>query len=125
MTLFVVSSLIASLAGLLFAARLGAVRSSTAEGFELDIITIVLLGGVSIFGGKGTMVGVALSTMTVLCLRNGMNLLSITGNTQSTVIGILLVLSVLIPNLAQDVQGLWNRRRLATAGKQKEVSQLE
>lgn len=113
MTLFVVSSLIASLAGILFAARLGAVRASTAEGFELDIITIVLLGGVSIFGGKGTLVGVGLSILLVLCLRNGMNLLSITGNTQSTVIGILLILSVLIPDLAQDVQGVWTRMRLA------------
>jgi rhamnose transport system permease protein len=113
MTLFVVSSLIASLAGILYAARLGAVRASTAEGFELDIITIVLLGGVSIFGGKGTLAGVGLSILLVLCLRNGMNLLFITGETQRTVIGILLILSVLIPNLAQDIQGAWSRMRLA------------
>ncbi len=112
MTLFIISGLVASLAGILIAARLGAVRASTAEGFELDIITIVLLGGVSVFGGKGTLVGVALSILVVLCLRNGMNLLSITGNTQSTVIGILLILSVLIPNLAQDFQSIWKRRRL-------------
>ena len=44
---------------MLFAARLGSVRANIAEGFELDIITMVLLGGVSIFGGSGTMVGVA------------------------------------------------------------------
>ena len=113
MTLYIISGLIASLAGILFAARLGAVRASTAEGFELDIITIVLLGGVSIFGGKGTLVGVALSIMLVLSLRNGMNLLSITGNTQSTVIGVLLILSVLIPNLAQDAQSIWSRRLIA------------
>lgn len=113
LTLFVLSSLIASLAGILFAARLGSVRASTAEGFELDIITIALLGGVSIFGGKGTMYGVTLSIMLVLSLRNGMNLLSITGNTQSTVIGILLILSVLLPNLAQDAQSIWKRYSLA------------
>ena len=53
--------------------------------------------------------------MIVLCLRNGMNLLSITGNTQSTVIGVLLILSVLIPNVASDAQGFWNRRRLGAA----------
>jgi rhamnose transport system permease protein len=111
MTLFIISSLMASLAGILFAARLGSVRASMAEGFELDIITIVLLGGVSIFGGTGTLVGVGLSVMLVLCLRNGMNLLSITGNTQSTFIGMLLILSVLIPNMAQDIPGLLKRRR--------------
>ena len=115
MILFIVSGLVSSLAGILYAARLGAVRASTAEGFELDIITIVLLGGVSIFGGKGTLVGVGLSILLVLSLRNGMNLLSITGDTQSTVIGILLILSVLIPNLAQDVQGMWRRRRLVAS----------
>jgi rhamnose transport system permease protein len=119
MSLFVLSSLIASLAGFLFAARLGSVRASTAEGFELDIITIALLGGVSIFGGKGTMGGVGLSIMLVLALRNGMNLLSITGNTQSTVIGVLLILSVLIPNLAQDFQSFWSRYQLAEAEKRK------
>jgi rhamnose transport system permease protein len=124
MSLFVLSSLIASLAGILFAARLGSVRASTAEGFELDIITIALLGGVSIFGGKGTIGGVGLSIMLVLALRNGMNLLSITGNTQSTVIGVLLILSVLIPNLAQDAQSFWSRYRLAEAEKRK-VSQPE
>ncbi len=111
LSLFVVSSTIAAVAGILFAARLGAVRSSTAEGFELDIITMVLLGGVSIFGGKGTLGGVILSILIVLCLRNGMNLLSITGNTQSTVIGVLLILSVLIPNLTQVLQELSRRRQ--------------
>src|SRR5262245_31545560 len=49
--IFTMSGLIAALAGVLMTARLGAVRASTAEGFELDIITVVLLGGVSIFGG--------------------------------------------------------------------------
>ncbi len=114
MILFILSGVVSSLAGILFAARLGAVRASTATGFELDIITMVLLGGVSIFGGKGNLLGVSLSVLIVLCLRNGMNLLSITGNTQSTVIGILLILSVLIPNLAGDFQAFWNRRRLGT-----------
>ena len=58
MILFMISGLVASFGRDSFAARLGAVRASTAQGFELDIITIVLLGGVSIFGGKGTLLGV-------------------------------------------------------------------
>ncbi len=56
----------AGLAGILFAARLGTVRGDLATGFELEIITIVLLGGVSIFGGSGTMSGVALAVLIVL-----------------------------------------------------------
>ena len=111
MMLFIASSTIATLSGLLLAARLGAVRGSTAEGFELDIITMVLLGGVSIFGGSGTLVGVGLSILLVLNLRNGMSLVNITSNTQTGVIGALLILSVLIPNWGQDARGLLSRRR--------------
>ena len=101
LTLFVASGAIAALAGLLYAARLGSVRGDMAQGFELDIITIVLLGGVSIFGGSGNLAGVGLSTLVILNLRNGMGLADITGNTQTSVIGALLILSVLAPNMAQ------------------------
>ena len=77
-------------------------RGDAANGFELDIITMVLLGGVSIFGGKGSMVGVLLSILIILNLRNGMALMNITGHIQTGVIGILLIASVLLPNLLND-----------------------
>lgn len=108
--LFVASGLVAALAGILLAARLGAVRGNTADGFELDIITMVLLGGVSIFGGVGNLVGVGLSILVILNLRNGMSLLNVTGNVQTGVVGLLLILSVLLPNLAQIVRERWQRR---------------
>ncbi|MEZ4734938.1 MAG: ABC transporter permease [Caldilineaceae bacterium] len=110
LALFIASGFIAALAGLLLAARLGAVRGNTAEGFELDIVTMVLLGGVSIFGGSGTLTGVFLSILIILNLRNGMSLVNITGNTQTGVIGILLILSVLLPNWAQGIRTIWKRR---------------
>lgn len=105
--LFVMSAVISALAGVLYAARLGSVRGDSALGFELDIITMVLLGGVSIFGGKGSMVGVFLSILIILNLRNGMALLSITGHVQTGVIGTLLIGSVLVPNLIND----WRSRQ--------------
>jgi rhamnose transport system permease protein len=102
LALFVASGMIAALAGVLLAARLGAVRGNTAEGFELDIVTMVLLGGVSIFGGSGTLTGVFLSILIILNLRNGMSLVNIPGATQTGVIGLLLILSVFVPTwLAQ------------------------
>nr|WP_302848562.1 ABC transporter permease [Rhodobacter calidifons] len=100
--LFLLSALISAVAGLLYDARLGSVRGDTALGFELDIITMVLLGGVSIFGGKGSMVGVLLSILIILNLRNGMGLMNITGHMQTGVIGLLLIGSVLLPNLLND-----------------------
>ena len=111
LTLFVASGAIAALAGLLYAARLGSVRGDMAQGFELDIITIVLLGGVSIFGGSGNLAGVGLSILVILNLRNGMGLADITGNTQTSVIGALLILSVLAPNMAQTIHVKWKGRK--------------
>lgn len=108
--LFVASGVVAALAGLLYAARLGSVRGDMAQGFELDIITIVLLGGVSIFGGSGNLAGVGLSILVILNLRNGMGLANITGNTQTSVIGALLILSVLVPNMARSLQNKWRGR---------------
>lgn len=109
---FVMTSSVAALAGVLLAARLGAVRGSTAEGFELDIITIVLFGGVSIFGGRGSMLGVILSILVVLNLRNGLALANVSGNTQTGVIGALLILSVLLPNVAARIRARLARRPL-------------
>ena len=108
--LFVASGLISALAGLLYAARLGSVRGDNALGFELDIITMVLLGGVSIFGGSGNLAGVGLSILVILNLRNGMGLANITGNAQTSVIGALLILSVLVPNMAQLIRNKWRGR---------------
>jgi len=104
--IFTLSGLISALAGLLFAARLGAVRGDAALGFELDIITIVLLGGVSIFGGRGTMVGTLLAILIVLNLRNGMALANITGHIQTGVLGVLLILSVMVPNIQEWIKKL-------------------
>jgi rhamnose transport system permease protein len=102
--LFVMSGVTAALAGLFYAARLASVRGDAAAGFELDIITMVLLGGVSVFGGRGSMLGVLLSILIVLNLRNGMSLANITGHLQTGVIGLLLIGSVLVPNLIEALQ---------------------
>ncbi|MEM7113083.1 MAG: ABC transporter permease [Chloroflexota bacterium] len=115
MLLFVLSGFVAAVAGVLIAARLGAVRGSTAEGFELDIITMVLLGGVSIFGGSGTLTGVGLAILIILNLRNGLSLANISGNTQTGVVGLLLILSVLVPNWLQAIRAHLNRRALASS----------
>jgi rhamnose transport system permease protein len=96
--LFTASGFVAGVAGVLFAARLGSVRANIGEGFELDIITMVLLGGVSIFGGSGTLLGVALAIGIVLNLRNGLGLANVESNTQTGVIGVLLIASVLAQN---------------------------
>jgi len=113
--LYLASALMATLAGLLLAARFGTVRGDIASGYELDIITMVLLGGVSIFGGSGTLYGVFLSILIILNIRNGMRLASLSGHFQTGVVGVLLILSVLGPNMVDQVRSTLNRRRLRRA----------
>lgn len=113
LTLFFISGVIAALAGVLLAARLGAVRGNTAEGFELDIVTMVLLGGVSIFGGSGTLAGVFLSILIILNVRNGMLLVNIPGAIQTGVIGLLLILSVFVPSWLVQLRTRLQQHRVA------------
>jgi len=112
MILYIVSGFIAAFAGLLLTARLGSIRGDLAIGTELEVITMVLLGGVSIFGGTGSLYGVLLSILIILNLRNGMGLLNIPGENQTGVIGALLILSVLVPNIGRGINEAWNRRRV-------------
>ncbi len=117
MILFTASGTVAAFAGLLYASRVGAVRGDVALGFELDIITIVLLGGVSIFGGTGSLLGTLLAILIVLNLRNGMALFNITGHIQTGVIGVLLIASVLAPRVKLTAWLPTRRKEIAEAPK--------
>ena len=114
LVLFVLSGLLSALAGVIFTARFSSARPDNALGFELDVVTIVLLGGVNIFGGRGTLAGVLLSLFVIGLLRNALGLADVTGDVQNIAIGVLLVFSVLGPNIAQIISGSITRRRLAT-----------
>ena len=96
--LFVISGLMCSLAGIVYTARLSNARANNALGMELDVITIALLGGVSVFGGKGKMTGVILALLLIIVLRNLLGLNQIGGDAQGTLIGLLLIVTLLISN---------------------------
>jgi rhamnose transport system permease protein len=112
-SIYVAAGLMSALAGLVYATRIGSVRADLSDGAELDVITMVVLGGVSIFGGSGSLLGVFLSILIVLSLRNGMSLGNINGSVQTSVIGSLLVLSLLLPNVFHDARVAWRRLRRA------------
>lgn len=118
--LFMLSGLIAALAGVIFTARFSSARPDNAVGFELEVVTVVLLGGVNIFGGRGTLLGVILAIFIVGVLQNVLGLLNISGDIQSLAIGLLLILSVLGPNLARRLTVVITRWRLA-AGSSRQV----
>ncbi len=118
--LYILSGLLSALAGIILTARFSSARADNAVGFELDVITIVLLGGVNIFGGRGTLVGVILSLFVIGMLRNALGLADVSGDVQNIVVGVLLIFSVLGPNIAQQIQTTLSRRRLA-AGSSRHV----
>lgn len=119
--LFVLSGLLSALAGVVFTARISSSRADNALGFELDVVTVVLLGGINIFGGSGSMVGVILALFVVGGLRNALGLAFVSGDVQNIVVGALLVFSVLGPNIAQRVRDAVSRRRLAAGSSAKKV----
>jgi rhamnose transport system permease protein len=98
---FATSGLISALAGIVFTARLANARADNAVGLELDVITIALLGGVSVFGGRGNLTGVFFALVLIAALRNILGLLQIGGDAQGTVIGLLLIGSLLVNTLTQ------------------------
>ena len=107
----------AALAGFILAARFGSTRPDIGTGLELTVITVTVLGGVSIFGGSGTMVGAVLALVLVGILRFGMGLINLQGQVQDIVIGLLLILSILLPQLGSRIVGWARRGSRATAPK--------
>ena len=108
--LFTVSGFMAGLAGLVLAARFGSTRPDIGTGLELAVITAAVLGGVDINGGRGTIVGAVLSLLLIGLMRFGMGLLNIQGQVQGIVIGLLLILSILLPSIAQQASSARNVR---------------
>ena len=101
LALFAISGVVSALAGIVFTARLANARADNAVGLELDVITIALLGGVSVFGGKGRLIGVFFALVLIAALRNILGLLQIGGDAQGTVIGLLLIGSLLLSTSTQ------------------------
>jgi rhamnose transport system permease protein len=100
LALFCLNGVIAALAGVILTARFASSRADIGQGMTLTVVTIVLLGGVSIFGGRGTIPGVVLAAAVLAVLGNVLRLTNISAEIQSIATGVLLIGSVVIPNLA-------------------------
>jgi len=97
--LFVTSGLVCALAGVLWTFRLATAVQNNGYGQELAVVAVVLLGGVSIFGGKGSLVGVVLAVIAFAGLQNALLLTNFNQEATGIVIGGLLLVSVFAPNL--------------------------
>jgi rhamnose transport system permease protein len=105
--LFVASGLVAGLVGLYWALRYGSARSDSAAGLELTVIAAVLLGGVSIFGGRGSIPGVVIAVLLVATITYGFRLQRISDVVLVMITGGLLIASVTAPNYYQRIRERW------------------
>lgn len=115
--LFLASGLMASIAGLYWVLRYGSARSDSAAGLELTVIAAVLLGGVSIFGGRGTIPGVVVSVMLIAVVTYGFRLQRISDVILVIITGLLLIASVVGPNIYQKI-----REKLDSSSRNKKAS---
>jgi rhamnose transport system permease protein len=109
--LFVLSGVMCAFAGILFALKNASVSYDAGTGLELNVVAIVLFGGVSIFGGRGTVIGVVLSVAIVGCLLQALTQRNVQPEVQNIIIGILLLISVIIPNGGEAIRRIRERAR--------------
>jgi rhamnose transport system permease protein len=102
--LYVVSGVISGLAGVLWTLRYSSARADNGAGLELAVVAAVLLGGVSIFGGKGALPGVVAGVVLLGSLQNALRLSDVSNEALNVVTGVLLIASVLGPNLASRLR---------------------
>lgn len=109
--LYVLSGVLCAFAGILFTLKNASASYSAGLGLELNVVAIVLFGGVSIFGGRGTLLGVFLSVVIVGALQQALTQMGVQAEIQNIVTGGLLLISVVIPNGGEAIRRLRDRRK--------------
>jgi rhamnose transport system permease protein len=109
--LFVLSGVVSAFAGVYFTLRFGSARGDNATGFELQVVAAVLLGGVSIFGGRGRLHGVIAGVVLIGVISSALRLEGVTVNVTNIIIGVLLVASVIAPSVLSWASGKRPRKR--------------
>jgi len=107
--LFMLTGLIAAIAGVILTSRLSSARADAGQGMTLTVVTVVLLGGVNIFGGSGTIPGVVLAVLVVAVMQNALRLAGVSVDVQSIALGLLLIVSVVIPTFAHQAKSAVDR----------------
>ncbi|MGH3380436.1 MAG: ABC transporter permease [Actinoallomurus sp.] len=107
---FVISGVLAALAGFILTARLSTAEPTAGTGLELEAIAAVIIGGTSLAGGRGTLVGTLVGALVLGVIDNGMNLLDVSPFLQDVVKGLVILLAVFLDRNLDALRGLVTRR---------------
>ncbi len=107
---FTLMGIMASVTALFLTSRTGSTRPNVAIGYEMDVIAMVVLGGISTLGGRGKMLGAVISVFIIGLLRYGLGLINVPAQALMIIIGIILIVAVTIPNI--NLNG-FKKKRLA------------
>lgn len=110
--IFTMTGLMAAVAAVFLASKMGSVRPDVAKGYELDIIAMVVLGGVSTAGGKGNILGTMLAILVIGLLRYGLGLINVQSQIIMVIVGALLIIAVAIPSLKSSMGGIKNFKKI-------------
>ena len=100
---FLACGVLSALSGVLLASRLASAQATTGQGFELEAITAVLMGGVHIFGGRGSVIGAFLGLIIIVVLRNGLNMMGVSTVIQTLILGVLILVAASVGNASRRI----------------------
>ncbi len=123
--IYVLSGLAASLAAVIYVAHLGQAKSDAGTGYELMAITAVVLGGASIFGGRGTVLGTVLGLFAIVILQNGLRLSALPAELAGILTGVLLIATILLDRLSTRALGAHASLRARAAGEGRVAEALQ
>jgi|UniRef100_A0A7V3RDK2 ribose transport system permease protein len=104
-SVYAISGLLAAIGGIVLASRLGTAEPGAGSGYELDAIAAVVLGGTSLFGGEGWIVGTIIGGFIIAVLNNGMTIMNISAYYQEVVKGLVILLAVMLTSFGKKY---WN-----------------